>query len=342
MAAMQQLLLMQQSEKIVPPKQLRPSLPEAAQMLILNALAFDPKRRPQDARIFTDDLARALTGEIAAPTVLNTNQQNTRTSVESPAQATAPQAAQKTQPQYTPPVVQEEVVAPPKRSNLPIALGAAAVAALIALGIFAFFYFVPSAPPAETSSAATSVSERVLTYSITLQKDPQRYPGSKPFQLPGEVIFSPGDRVRFSLSSPQPGHLYIINESPLLKDQAVSYNVLFPSPTSNNGSTELVAGQTINIPESGDGFIFDQEEGTEKLWLVWANNPIPELEAVKRWANLEDKGEIKDAAQANALRGFLAKHSALTPEAQKDDAAKQTTLKSRSEILVKAVNLEHH
>src|SRR6185503_11340600 len=71
LAMVQQLAQLQQQEKIIPPRDLRPSLPEPAQSLILQALSFDPENRPQDARAFGDDLAQALTGalDVAPPPV---------------------------------------------------------------------------------------------------------------------------------------------------------------------------------------------------------------------------------------------------------------------------------
>jgi serine/threonine-protein kinase len=63
---MQELMRLQRSESFVEPRALRPDLPEAAQILLLNALSFDPGRRPQNARIFAEDLAQALIGKISA------------------------------------------------------------------------------------------------------------------------------------------------------------------------------------------------------------------------------------------------------------------------------------
>src|SRR5262244_2658166 len=61
---MQELMRLQQSESFARPQTLRPDLPAAAQTLLINALTFDPRRRPQNARIFAEDLAQALTGNI--------------------------------------------------------------------------------------------------------------------------------------------------------------------------------------------------------------------------------------------------------------------------------------
>src|SRR5262249_6271004 len=61
--SMFQLLEMQRSGIRVKPADLRPSLSERAQTVILRALAFDPKDRFQRARDFGDQLERALMAE---------------------------------------------------------------------------------------------------------------------------------------------------------------------------------------------------------------------------------------------------------------------------------------
>src|SRR5688572_21252759 len=61
--SMFQLLEMQRSGIRVKPVDLRPSLPVAAQNIILRALAFPPGDRYQQARQFGDDLADALAGD---------------------------------------------------------------------------------------------------------------------------------------------------------------------------------------------------------------------------------------------------------------------------------------
>ncbi|HEY7546154.1 MAG TPA: DUF4384 domain-containing protein, partial [Blastocatellia bacterium] len=236
------------------------------------------------------------------------------------------------------PARKTQVEQPARSGKLWIALVAIALVAAAALIGLKFWPSSDSktASTNQPTSTVESTPERALSYSITVQKDPRRYPGSRPFQIPGEVIFSVGDRVRFTFNFAEPGYLYIINEGP-----QSDFNVLFPSETSNNHSALISASQQIQIPERGDGFIFDAEEGTEKLWLVWSANAVSELEAVKQWANPKDKGEIKDAAQVAALREFLSNNST-SASVEKDEERKQTVVKSKGERLVKLIKLEHH
>jgi class 3 adenylate cyclase len=227
-----------------------------------------------------------------------------------------------------------------KITKTPLAPALIVAAALLAVGtIIALLWRsspVTQTGPAVQSPAATSL-KRALSYSITVK--PDRKPA---YQVPGEMIFVAGDGVRLSILSPQSGYLYIINEGPAPKNGRPDYNTLFPSPSANGGASLLAAGQQLQIPgpnESARGFVLDQEEGAEKVWLIWSAQSVAELEALKRWANPKDKGEIKDPTQISAVQAFLAKAGAAKPAVEKDE--QQTTIKGESEVLVHLIKLEH-
>ncbi len=88
--------------------------------------------------------------------------------------------------------------------------------------------------------------------------------------------------------------------------------------------------------------VFDENQGTEKFWMIWAAEAVPELEAVKGVVNPTDKGEIKNSEQAKGVRKFLDKHSSAPPQAEKDKTKKQTNVKGKGNVLVHHVELEHH
>jgi hypothetical protein len=69
---------------------------------------------------------------------------------------------------------------------------------------------------------------------------------------------------------------------------------------------------------------------------------VAELEPLKRWANPDDKGEIRDAAQIKALRAFLTTRSVAEPQVTRDEASKQTMVQMKGDVLVKLVNLQHY
>jgi serine/threonine protein kinase len=385
---MQELMRLQRSESFVEPRAFRPDLPEAAQILLLNALSFDPGRRPQNARIFTEDLAQALIGRISVadaratlavpspvpgpdhdaiptpggPPARDTTPPTEIVTLENsiPARATDANAAARTSASNSPrsetaPIRDgRETSARPRGSKFPIiagliiVIGAAAAAGVVVIPRLSAWLNQKQnlsqspTPQTTTPSPVAPEAERSFNYWLTVRKNPKLYGASAPAQFPAETPFAVGDQIHISFISPQRGHLYIINESPAVTGQATSFNILFPTPTANEGISQLSAGQTVSIPEHGDGFVLDEEQGEEKIWLIWAAGELAELEPLKSWVNPKDKGEIKDSAQIASLRDFLTKRSAAKPKVTSDETSKQTMVKMAGDILVKLVILKHY
>jgi serine/threonine protein kinase len=376
---MQELMRLQKGESFVTPRTFRPDLPEAAQILLLNALSFDPGRRPQNSRIFTEDLAQALVGKISVSDARATiavpapvpgsahapgdpleTQIDPIETIENPSHAreTAPNVAARTSAPISPrsetnPIKErKEASAKPKGSKFPIVAGliiaigvvaAAGVVGVPRLSAWLNTKVTPTPTPlTATPSPEAPVAERSFNYWITVRQNPKNFPGKAPFQVPGEMIFGAGDKINISFTSPQNGYLYIINESPPVTGQASSFNILFPTPTTNQGLSQLSANQTVRIPDHDDGLEFDNEQGAEKLWLIWAADEVPELEILKNSANPQDVGEIKDAVLIKTLRDFLDARSAVEPQVTRDDTSNQTSVKMKGDVLVKLIKLQHH
>ena len=190
------------------------------------------------------------------------------------------------------------------------------------------------------STPATS-AERGVSYWITVQKYRDGKPYQQPFRLRDDINFEKDYRIRLSINSRQSGRLYLLNEGPVAADQTPTFNVMFPSETANNGSALLNENQQIQIPEQS-WFQFDEQQGTEKIWLVWAAKDVPELEAVKGFANPKDRGVIGSPELRTAVNQFLKAHSSSTTSVERDQDKKETVVRANSEILVHAINLEHH
>jgi hypothetical protein len=182
-----------------------------------------------------------------------------------------------------------------------------------------------------------------LSYWMMVQKYRNGRPFETPFRLAGEINFESDYHVRLHVTNRHSGFLYIINEGPNQTNGLPDYVLLFPSPTANQGSAQLAADQQIAIPERGDGFVFDREQGAEKLWLVWSASPAPEIENLKGVANPKDRGAITDPTQIRVVRDWLAKNDQPSNLAvEKDERNNQTNLKGRGDMLVYRIKLEHH
>jgi hypothetical protein len=218
--------------------------------------------------------------------------------------------------------------------------------ALISIFIWQRSHFWKHNKPEQVQKTAIIVSERYLSCLIEAQRAPRGNFRSKPFTTFDNVILGAGDQVRFHIISPQSGSLYIINEGPKLTAGLPNFNVLFPDTETNGGSPEIRAGQKVQIPlpsnnPAQDWFILDQEEGIEKIWLIWSERAVPELEAVKGWANPKDSGVVRDTKHRESVAHYLAPFPTTKLEIERDEVSKETRLKGKGELLVWLMKLEH-
>ncbi len=243
------------------------------------------------------------------------------------------------------PEVQRVVVSaagePSKKRVLLVAIVAMVFATA---GIFAVSVWRSRQERAATSvvtppSAPVATEERTLTYWITVQKfrDGREY--QDPFRLAGEINFEANYRIRVNVRSPQPGYLYMFSEGPNNTAASPEFVALFPSETANKGSSFLTTGNVVQIPETS-WFEFDDQQGVEKLWLVFSEEPVPELESVKQFANPKTKGLIADITLNKNVQTLLTNPSLPKPVAEKGETL--TTVKAAGKLLVYPVRLEHH
>lgn len=343
-----ELLEMQRSGVRISPADLRPSLPAAAQATILRALSFEPNNRYARARDFGDELSRALTsGPLISESVsrqtaepqptrladeLTPLAQNSHVRTEKTVAATFPMVQ---------PVAGSEGANDRRQSSARSKLVPGLVAGVLLLfaligGWYLYKRNVSTSPTTTTNTQATS--ERNVSYWLTVQKMHDGRPEQDEFESSGREIFGNGWKFMMNISSPQAGYVYLLNEGPAA-DGTTTLNVLFPAPSTNSGASYVAANQQIKT-----GWMrFDENQGTEKFWLVLAASPVPELEAVKGTVNEKDKGTIKDESQAKAVRGFLiSRYASAKPELEKDKLTKQTNMKAKGDVVVSFVELEHH
>jgi serine/threonine protein kinase len=203
--------------------------------------------------------------------------------------------------------------------------------ALLLLGVAAWQWLRPR-PASTPARVTTALPERSLSYSLTIQKYRNGKPYQAEFQSSGREIFEPGWRFKLNLTSPQEGFLYLLNQEPGGK-----YVLLFPLPAHNNGSAHIGANERLQT----NWYVFDDQPGTERFRLVWAAQPVPELEAFRELVNPTIKGRISDPAQIQVVNEFLRQHASSQLNRGEDSQNKQTNVRGRGAVLVTLVELEH-
>ncbi len=333
-----ELLEMQRGGVRVKPSDLRPSVSEEACQVILRALGFDPKQRFQNARELGDTLARTLSEETYSPSPsgpLPIPATQLATTPYEPPRDTADLASKTIAARFEPVKVgtlsdpgYPAAAATEAANRKPWLMIGAGLVLLAAIVGGAFFVW-------KRSSLATA-KEQTVTYSLNVQKMRDGKPFQDEFESSGREIFENGWKFRMNLATPHEGYLYLLNEGPA--GTGVTYNMLFPETKTNNGSPKVSADQKLQTA----WMRFDDHQGTEKFWIVYSAAPVKELEAVTDKVNDRDQGEIKDSTQSRAVRDFLQQHSSPPPEVTKDTARKLTTVKGKGDVLVNAIELEHH
>jgi hypothetical protein len=85
-------------------------------------------------------------------------------------------------------------------------------------------------------------------------------------------VFHAGDRIRFSVETNGPGYLYIVRQG-----SSGTWEPVFPSPEIADSSNRVEGWRTYTMPPKSR-LVFDQQTGTEKIFIVLSRNELPDLE----------------------------------------------------------------
>jgi len=93
-----------------------------------------------------------------------------------------------------------------------------------------------------------------------------------PAQVPVDTVFHGGDRIQLSVETNGQGYLYIVS-----RGSSGTWKPLFPSPEVEDGDNRVEGFHSYVLPPKSR-LIFDEQTGTEKLFVVFSREPEPNLE----------------------------------------------------------------
>lgn len=106
-----------------------------------------------------------------------------------------------------------------------------------------------------------------LRYSIL------KYAGDDDYiEVDPDLVFRSGDRIRLRVQVNDTGYLYIITQG-----SSGNWRVLFPNSEYDSGSNRVVRDRSYDIP-GRTRFVFNEQPGTEKLFLVLTRKPEVDLD----------------------------------------------------------------
>jgi serine/threonine protein kinase len=235
-----------------------------------------------------------------------------------------------------------------KKRTYSMAIAGSSVLLIAVITLVAWFLFVRleatqvgdanEANSAVAKKTQSAMSRHSLIYSLTVQKFQGNRKDGPEFPLAdSSIIFSPKYQIKVNVITPQPGYFYVLNEAAEGSPDTPIFIMLYPSDADKDKGTST----RIVIPEPVDEWIeFDNNRGTEKLWLVWSESAIPELELVRALAN-QERGEVRDQERAKAIQKMLARHLHSTAHKEVNNEAKHTTIKGIGSVIAYPLNMEH-
>lgn len=123
-----------------------------------------------------------------------------------------------------------------------------------------------SAQAPSTAPAPASGTPLGLKYSIL------RKSGDDMVEVPQDTIFHAGDRIQLSVQTNSPGYLYVISQG-----SSGTWQPIFPSPEVADGNNFVTGWNAATLPPN-TRLLFDEQTGTEKIFIVFSRTPEESLE----------------------------------------------------------------
>lgn len=217
--------------------------------------------------------------------------------------------------------------------------GGLALVLVGALG-FALWRIASSETPQQPQTQAQSqsqqplsnVPERTLTYWLSVQRKRDK----TPFDSIGERIFDSGSRFWLNIQTTQAGALYLFSEGKNDRGE-VEWNLMFPTPANNSADALLPANKSLRTT----GYVFDDQPGMVKIWVVWARERVTLLDDLIQKSLNRPREEQGVISQPKQLRDFIEQYRTTPTEIALDKERFRITLKGRDAILVDMRELEY-
>lgn len=123
-----------------------------------------------------------------------------------------------------------------------------------------------------TKSATHTLSASIplgLRYAVLKRDASGQYNEIDP-----DTNFRSGDRIRLKVDANTSGYLYVV-----MQGSSGTWKLLFPSAEVAGGSNHVSKGESRQIPSGERGqFVFDEQAGNEKLFIVLTRQPEPDLD----------------------------------------------------------------
>ncbi|MBN8733642.1 MAG: serine/threonine protein kinase [Acidobacteria bacterium] len=188
-----------------------------------------------------------------------------------------------------------------------------------------------------TGGTAATGPQLALDYSMLIQRSRDGQDYGDVIRATGEMLVEHGHKIALEFSPVHDGHLYVLNGAEDASSGRRTWLVLHPMATA---TPEIADVEIARVPRE-NWFRFDDAAGTELLTVVWSKKPLPELDELIQRATLRGKTAVLDREELVKPLTFFLEKNRVPVQVQKNEANRQTQLRTGGEVLVHQIRLEH-
>jgi hypothetical protein len=122
--------------------------------------------------------------------------------------------------------------------------------------------------PAQATTAPAPAAGPALGMRYTILKRS----GSEMVEVAPDTVFHSGDRIQFNVETSGPGYLYVVSQG-----SSGAWKPVFPSADVEEGNNHVEGMRAYEMPPKSR-LVFDEQPGTEKIFIVLSREPEPSLE----------------------------------------------------------------
>ena len=100
-----------------------------------------------------------------------------------------------------------------------------------------------------------------------------KFSGDTPNEVATDTEFRAGDKVQLVVEANTPGYLYVVSQG-----SSGTWKLIFPSPEVERGDNHAESLHPYTLPSAEHRMVFDETTGAEKLFIILARQPEPDLE----------------------------------------------------------------
>lgn len=161
-------------------------------------------------------------------------------------------------------------------------------------------------------------------------------------EVDADSVFHSGDHIRLSFLPNQSGYFYVIQQG-----STGAWTPIYPKSNSAPDANKISAGQIQIVPGGKQSFLFDQNPGDEKIFVILSRTPIPDIDgAIQNLQTAQPAAPSQQPAESSQtleavnkipdlfVQGLASRDLKLVDEEKEDDSKPEADVHEKAIYVV--------